>query len=159
MSIADDPAPRRRASDVREEALEQRLIILFREELGKTRHGLREEFTVIANDLRLDFANTTRMVQTGNLAQVDEFAQIKAKQSELSSDVADLRRDHREQRDAHDAALRGIRDDFEPRLRQVEANDIAADKTSSLIRWMVGTGLTVCGVVIGAAVFLAQHVH
>ena len=147
MSIADDESQQRRRASDAEVAQDLRLINMFREELTNTRHDLRNEFTVIANDLRLDFAATTKLVQAGNLAQVTETARMQAKLEEIASDQADMRREVRSQRE-----------DFEPRLRQLEANDLAADKVSGLIRWTVGAALTVCGVVIGAAAFLAQHI-
>jgi hypothetical protein len=125
--------PQRRASD----EVDPRIIIVLREELADTRHTFRNEIAAVAS-----------MVQVGNLQQVTETAQMKAKLEEISSDVADLRREQRDQRD-----------DFEPRLRKLEANDLAADKVSGLVRWTVGAAVSVIAVVIGAAAFLAQHIH
>lgn len=97
------------------------------------RHVLRNEFgeamVLVRGDLAkisADVATVESHVQTGNLAQVTEFAQIKARQMDHEGDITDLKKGYREYGD---------------RLQNLEAGALVGKEMTTLKRWAIGAAI------------------
>jgi anti-sigma factor RsiW len=128
--------PQRRASD----RVDPDVMLAITDGDAENRHILRNEFTAGIVTLRGDLAAVRQDVQVGNLAQVSEFAQIKAQQHELASDLSELRS---EQRD--------MRENFEPRLRKVEDATIAQVATGDLRKTLWRAAATLGALIVAMA--------
>jgi hypothetical protein len=119
------------------------VLLAINEGDADNRHLLRNEFAEAIVVFRGDLASIQRDVQAGNLAQVTEFAQIKAKQIELYADVADLRKS---------------RDELEPRVRALEAGAFASKEVSALKRWAIGAAVfPSLSILLTFGLYVAQH--
>jgi hypothetical protein len=129
----------RRASD----KVDPDVLLAINEGDADNRHLLRNEFSEAVIVLRSDIAAVKKDVQAGNLADVTEFAQIKAQQHELVTDVAELRRDF---------------DGLEPRVRELEAGALASKEVSALKRWAIGAAVfPSLSILLTFGLYFAQH--
>lgn len=113
------------------------MLLAINEGDAEVRHVLRNEFAEAMVLLRRDLANFStsisadvkgveQKVQTGNLADVTEFATIRSKQIEQAGDITDLKDDV----EANGKAI-----------AELQAGALASKEVSALKRWAIGAAL------------------
>jgi hypothetical protein len=118
-------------------------MLAISDEVGETRHFLRNEFTAELVKLRADVAGIGQMVQAGNLAQVTENARMQATLEDVKHGLAGVRSDV---------------DVLQTDVGLLKAKSLAADEVAKLKRWVVGAALMPSLAILATVVlYLAQH--
>lgn len=111
--------------------------------LRETRHEFRNEIAALAT-----------LVSNGRLEQAEEQTAVRAELRELHKDLAGLRDDLKPMRENMVTLQRN--DDRQS--VQAQTRDELLDKLDRHRKWMVGTSLAVCGVMMGTVGLFLSHV-
>lgn len=110
--------------------------------LRETRHEFRNEVAALA-----------AIVTSGNLKQAEEQTAVRGELRELHKDLAGLREDLLPMREKVARLQRN--DDVE--AARAQTRDELLEKLDKNRKWMVGTALAICGVLMGTTGVLLSH--